>query len=63
MKEFRADAELTQEQLARVLGSTLRTVTRWESGEAQPTAGALIALADALSRKPVDFYVPKVDAA
>ncbi len=44
----RQDAGLTQEQLAPLIGVTLRTIQRWEMGDSEPrssqwprTAGAL----------------------
>ncbi len=33
----RRDADLTSEQLARVVGVSLRTVMRWQSGDDRPS--------------------------
>ena len=48
MKELRRAAGLTQEQLAKQIGSTVRTISRLETGTQEPTWPAVIALADAL---------------
>lgn len=37
VKQLRKDAGLTQEQFAKRIGASLRTVTRWERGESPMT--------------------------
>lgn len=37
VQKLREALGLTQEQLARLLGVSLRTISRWEAGESQPT--------------------------
>jgi transcriptional regulator with XRE-family HTH domain len=59
LKAARDVAGLTQEGLARKLQEiTVRTITRWESGEGEGPKGAqLVALADALEISPESLYV------
>lgn len=40
----RRDAGISQERLAQLLGTSTRTVTRWESNERQPPIAVLISL-------------------
>jgi transcriptional regulator with XRE-family HTH domain len=51
-----AAAPLTQEQLARELGITLRAVSKWATGHGEPSAYQLVALGAALDRDPAWFY-------
>lgn len=44
MAAARRDAGISQERLAHLLGTSTRTVTRWESNERQPTIPVLISL-------------------
>jgi transcriptional regulator with XRE-family HTH domain len=37
VKALRSSVGLTQEELARLLGVSLRTLSRWEKGETTPT--------------------------
>lgn len=48
LKILQRNAGLTNEQLARRIGTGLRNVQRWRSSEAAPRIDALIDLADAL---------------
>ena len=41
IKEERTKHELTQKQLAELMGVTVRTVGRWENGHRQPSAQML----------------------
>lgn len=41
VKVLREGLGLTQEELARLIGVSARTVSRWENGESEPTALAL----------------------
>jgi transcriptional regulator with XRE-family HTH domain len=47
---------MTQEQLAREAGVTLRTVQGWCAGRALPRWGQLVAVACVLGRAPGWFY-------
>jgi transcriptional regulator with XRE-family HTH domain len=47
----------TNEQFARDVGFTLRTITRWRAGDSAPTGASLIRLAVALGREPGWFYI------
>lgn len=58
LKQFRADAGLTQQQLADAAGVNIRLVQKVEGGEAKAenlTAKNLLALADALNIDPRDL--------
>lgn len=46
LKELRKEKDLTQEQLAEVLGVSGRTVSRWETGFNMPDISLLVELAD-----------------
>ncbi|WP_341990324.1 helix-turn-helix transcriptional regulator [Azorhizobium sp. AG788] len=46
LKEWRESQGLTQTDLANRLGASLRSLTRWESGEGLPNGEALFALAE-----------------
>ena len=46
--DARKNAHLTQDQLAERLDVSRQTVSKWEAGQAQPEAGRIAALADAL---------------
>lgn len=46
LKELRKEKEVTQEQLAEMLGVSGRTVSRWETGYNMPDLDILIQLAD-----------------
>ena len=46
LRELRARLELSQEQLARILGVSFATVNRWETGRTRMSARAQRALAE-----------------
>ena len=46
LRELRKEKNLTQEQLAEVLGVSGRTVSRWETGSNMPDLAIMIELAD-----------------
>lgn len=46
LKELRKEKEITQEQLAEILGVSGRTVSRWETGSNMPDISLLVALAE-----------------
>lgn len=48
--------DMTQETLANRIGSTKGSVSRWETGERDITAGALAAIAEALQCHVPDLY-------
>lgn len=46
IRQFRRDRNMTQEQLAEVLGVTVGTVSKWESGSSAPDLALILELAD-----------------
>lgn len=48
LAQVRQESGLTQDALAGMLDVSRQTVSKWESGQAQPEAGRIAALADAL---------------
>jgi transcriptional regulator with XRE-family HTH domain len=48
--------DMSQEQLANRIGSTKSSISRWETGERDITAGALAAIAEALQCEVPDLY-------
>ena len=46
LRELRKEKNLTQEQLAEILGVSGRTVSRWETGSNMPDLAIMIDLAD-----------------
>lgn len=56
IKELRKAADLTQCQLAELVGVTQSTVASWEAGEKWPRAQMLPALAAALGCTVNDLY-------
>lgn len=48
LKELRISKNLTQKQLATLIGSTERGIQRYESGERKPNFDAIISLCQAL---------------
>lgn len=44
IKALREQKKLTQEELARLLGVSVRTVTRWELGSSRPSRLAMFRL-------------------
>lgn len=55
--------DLTQGDLARVLGVDAFQVSRWERGLHRPSDDTLFAIADALGRDFVWFFSPQAQAA
>lgn len=48
IRDLRIDHELTKEQLAKLIGVSSRTITRYERGEAEPNLNVLIQFGDCL---------------
>ena len=46
LKTMRTECSITQEQLAKKLNISLKTVSHWETGYTEPSVAQLIALAD-----------------
>ena len=46
LKELRKEKELTQEQLAEILNTSRRTISRWETGSNMPDLDLLVEMAD-----------------
>lgn len=46
IRQFRRARQMTQEQLAEVLGVTVGTVSKWESGSSTPDLALIMELAD-----------------
>lgn len=46
LRQARADAKILQDDAAHAIGSTVRSLTRWESGECEPGFSLLCSLAD-----------------
>lgn len=59
LKSARVNAELTQKELAEILGVTQVTVNNWENGKSEPSLSQLRKISE-LSGIPMDFiYVPE----
>jgi transcriptional regulator with XRE-family HTH domain len=56
LQAARLRAGLSQENLARLVGVTVRTTWRWERGGGEPNGTKLIALADVLNVAPDDLF-------
>lgn len=63
VKEQRQALKLTNEDLAHEVGSTLRTVQRWQTGESTPRGFQAIRLAEVLGLDPADLYLEEAPAA
>jgi transcriptional regulator with XRE-family HTH domain len=48
IKELRKEAGLTQVELAKIIGCNQSMIARWEKGECEPTATAILKLSFAL---------------
>jgi transcriptional regulator with XRE-family HTH domain len=57
LKRLRADAGLSQPELAARLGVDRRHVSRWERAEKQPTCARICEMADIFGCNPGEFYV------
>ena len=55
LAQMRIKAKLTQEKLGRKLGMTGRQVSRWETGNAFPSAGAMERLVRILKCREIDL--------
>lgn len=60
IKELRLENKLTQKQLADKVGYSASMVTRWEKGECEPTASAIVKLSKALNCT-TDYLLGKSD--
>lgn len=60
LKELRLDNNLSQDQIAKIIKTSQRSISRWESGIYEPTASALIALAD-FFKVSVDYLLNRED--
>lgn len=58
--ELRIEKGFTQKQLAEKVGCSQSMVTRWVSGECEPTASAILKLAEALDCS-CDYLLGKTD--
>jgi transcriptional regulator with XRE-family HTH domain len=56
IQEWRDERGLTQEQLANRVETTKASISRWETGERDPTMKVLAAIADALSIDIADIF-------
>ena len=56
IRKYRLAKELTMAELAKKLGVSVPTVSRWENGEDFPAAARLPALADALDCSIDELY-------
>jgi transcriptional regulator with XRE-family HTH domain len=63
IRTARLDAELTQAQLAAVLGIESMAISKWERGHHAPSNGNLLALAEHLSRDVGWFYTDHAKSA
>jgi len=48
IKELRTEKKMTQVQLAEIVGCSQPMIVKWETGECEPTASAIVKLARAL---------------
>lgn len=60
LKELRLQNDLTQKQVADAIHTSQRNISRWEIGENETTASALIALAD-FFKVSVDYLLNRED--
>jgi transcriptional regulator with XRE-family HTH domain len=60
LKELREQKGLTQEELAQVVGSSQRQISKYENGIQQPTSPVISSLADALNTT-ADYLLGKTD--
>lgn len=62
IRQHRERADLSQEQLARSLNVSEKTLRRWESGEHDVPSRAVLRIAQALGVSVADLYPPEVPA-
>lgn len=60
LKELRRESELTQSKLAEKVGCNQSMVARWEKGECEPTATAILKLSEAFGCS-TDYLLGKSD--
>jgi len=60
LKDMRIDADMTQDQLAELIGVKKKTVSAYETGAAKPGLEVLIKIAEALNIS-LDYFVDLVD--
>lgn len=60
IKELREEKNLSQEDVARAIGTNQRNIGRWEKNENEPTAGFLLKLADFFQCS-VDYLIGRAD--
>ena len=49
LKNLRTEKKIKQDELAKILGCSQSTLTRWEKGECEPTAPYIIAVSEYFS--------------
>ncbi len=60
IKELRLENGLTQRSLAKLVSCDQSMIARWEKGECEPTASAIVKLSDALDCS-CDYLLGKSD--
>lgn len=57
IRQAREEADLTREQMAPMLGVTMRTLGRWETDETKRISVAALARIAAVTEKPITFFL------
>ena len=60
IKELRLECGMTQTELSKAVGCTQSMVARWEMGECEPKATAILKLSEALNCS-TDYLLGKTD--
>ncbi len=60
INELRKENNLTQKQLAEKVGCNQSMIARWEKGECEPTAGAILKLAEVFGCS-TDYLLGKLE--
>ncbi len=60
INELRKENHLTQKQLAEKVGCNQSMIARWEKGECEPTAGAILKLAEVFGCS-TDYLLGKLE--
>ena len=60
IKELREEKKLSQDEVARAIGTNQRNIGRWEKGENEPTSGFVLKLADFFQCS-VDYLLGRTD--